>query len=240
MPIGLHNPCSHLHVLPELANPMTNPHIRLTQYETRVVINKAVSIGLSSWETDLLWSVCDPCDLHHGGRLPKLSLGGLLRNDSAQGMLSTSRGKNTGGSPQYHLSRYDNLPVSRMNLKSKPTAATHLELLWGLRSRSEGCSAISEETRESEPGPYKSQCHQSCKTKCASSAPRQKWQAHALHATRQELGFVWPESGEEHSGSLKPGAAYGDLQGLEAGDGPFLPNSLGLPFLSFFLFCFFF
>lgn len=30
-PVGLHNPCSHLHVSSELAVPWTNPNIRLTE-----------------------------------------------------------------------------------------------------------------------------------------------------------------------------------------------------------------
>lgn len=39
------------------------------------------------------------------------------------------RGRSTGGPIQHHLSRYDNLPVSRMNVKSESTAAAHLEPL---------------------------------------------------------------------------------------------------------------
>lgn len=61
------------------------------------------------------------------------------------------RGRSTGGPIQHHLSRYDNLPVSRMNVKSESTAAAHLEPLWDLKCRSEGCSAISEESENQSP-----------------------------------------------------------------------------------------
>lgn len=48
MPVGLHNPCSHLHVLTEPADPLTNLYIRLTKYENIVVILKAIGSHLSS------------------------------------------------------------------------------------------------------------------------------------------------------------------------------------------------
>lgn len=48
MPVGLHNPCSHLHVLTEPVNPLTNLCIRLTKYENIVVILKAIGAYLSS------------------------------------------------------------------------------------------------------------------------------------------------------------------------------------------------
>lgn len=48
MPVGFHNPRPQLHVLSEPSEPLTNPYIIPTKYETSVVIIKAVGVCLSS------------------------------------------------------------------------------------------------------------------------------------------------------------------------------------------------